>query len=325
MPEISVIIPVYNCGKYLKKCVDSVLNQSFKDLELILINDGSFDGSGNICEEYQKKDCRVKVIHQENKGVSSARNAGLDVAQGRLIGFVDSDDYLAPDMYEFLYNNLKNNKAHVSICGIVNCFIKKSGATKQVRQSPFDGTWILTGKEALKEVLKSRLFSVNPVNKLFDSKLFKGKRYPAGKISEDAFLIPEILSLASKVVYDSNPKYYYIRRENSITTSEFSLKDWNVTEAYKNHLSVVKRKFPDLIKEAEFRYMWSFIYVLDKMISCTNPVPKEEYKKALEFVKKNACKILRNPCFSFKRKLAISMLLLNENLYKKMVSESSKS
>ena len=119
MPEISVIVPVYNCEKYIGKCIESILNQTFKDLELILIDDGSADESGKICDEYKIQDKRVKVIHEKNSGVSIARNVGINVAKGKYIGFVDSDDYLAPDMYESLYENLMKSHADVAICGIM--------------------------------------------------------------------------------------------------------------------------------------------------------------------------------------------------------------
>ncbi len=100
MPEISVIVPVYNCEKYLEKCINSILSQTFDDLELILINDGSSDNSGKICDEFKEKDSRVKIVHQKNMGVSVARNVGLDVSEGKYIGFIDGDDYIESDMYE---------------------------------------------------------------------------------------------------------------------------------------------------------------------------------------------------------------------------------
>ena len=115
---ISVIVPVYNTEKFLKNCISSIANQTYKDLEIILVNDGSTDNSGKICDDFAQKDSRIKVIHQSNKGVGAARNAGLDVAKGAYIGFVDSDDILRPDMYEFLLNNLIVHNADISVCGV---------------------------------------------------------------------------------------------------------------------------------------------------------------------------------------------------------------
>ena len=118
-PKISIIVPVYKVEPYIHKCIDSILNQTFKEFELILVDDGSPDNCGNICDEYAKKDNRVRVIHKENGGISSARNIGLDVSNGEYIGFVDSDDYIKLDMYERLYNSCKVNNADISIIGTI--------------------------------------------------------------------------------------------------------------------------------------------------------------------------------------------------------------
>ncbi len=324
MSKISVIVPVYNCEKYIKKCVDSIIKQTFKDLEIILVDDGSTDKSGKICDEFKIKDSRIKVVHQENKGVSSARNEGLKVSNGDYISFVDGDDYLSEDTYEFLYDNLEKICADISVCGIVNCFFKADGSKKLARQSSFNGSGVLTGKEAMSEALKSRIFSVNPVNKLFAAWLFDNEKFPEGKTSEDAFLIPKILLKSNKVFYSSEPKYYYVRHEGSITTSNFAQDDWYVVEAYKTHFENIKEKYPELIKEAEFRYIWAYIYVLDKIIITKNKVKNDDYLKALNFVKKNALKIFLNPYFSVKRKLAILALLINKKIYKKLVCKINK-
>lgn len=325
MPELSIIVPVHNCEKYIEKCINSILNQTFKDFELILVNDGSSDNSGKVCDYFKEADSRIKVIHQKNMGVSVARNVGLDISNGKYIGFIDGDDYIEKDMYEFLYSNIKKYEAEVAICGIENIFIKNDGSEKLIHQtSDFSGVKILNGEEAFSESLKSKIFSVNPVNKLFDKKLFEGERFPEWKISEDAFIIPSILLKAKKVVCKADIKYYYVRHENSITTSSFFEKDWNVTEAYLNHLNTVKKHYPKLIKEAEFRHIWSYIYVLDKMIVSKNKVSKSDYDKALKFIRKNIFKIIFNPYFSLKRKIVSCVLMMNENLYKKLIIKVNK-
>ena len=324
MPKISVIVPIYNCEKYISKCIESIINQTFHDLEIILIDDGSTDKSVEVCESFAKKDSRVKLICQENGGVSKARNVGLESAQGDFITFVDSDDYIIPEMYERMYKNLIENEADISICGITNYFIKRDGAIEKIRQSSIDGFFVFTGEKAVEESLKSRLFSVNPVNKLFKKKLFYSVRYPEGKISEDAFLIPSILSDARVVVYDSFPMYCYVRRENSITTSNFSSKDWDVVEAYEKHLKKVKNFFPHMIRAAEFRYLWAYTYVMDRMVISDSIVPEEDFKKAFYFIRKNILKIFLNPYFSFKRKAATAILLINKEIYKNMIIKLNK-
>lgn len=325
MPKISIIVPVYNCEKYISNCINSILEQSFKDFELILVDDGSSDRSFEICESFAKKDNRVRAIHQPNSGVSRARNRGLDEAQGEYIGFVDGDDCIDKEMYEQLYKNLADNNADISICGIVNYFIKKDGTTEKIRQSQIDGFWIFSGEQALKEALQSRLYSVNPVNKLFKRKLFDNLRYPEGKISEDAFLIPIVVFKACKVVYDSKPMYYYLRRENSITTSNFSDNDWDVVEAYENHLNMVSEKVPNLKKVAKFRYLWAYTYVIDKiMLSENSENYLKDFNKAFDFIKKNILQIIFNSYFSLKRKIAVTVLLINKKIYKKMIMTVNK-
>lgn len=126
MCEISIIVPVYKVEPYLRKCVDSILAQTFTDFEVILVDDGSPDNSGKICDEYASKDSRVRVIHKKNGGLSSARNAGIDVARGKYLGFVDSDDYIEKDMYELLYDNIVKEQADLSICGIYDVYEGKN-------------------------------------------------------------------------------------------------------------------------------------------------------------------------------------------------------
>lgn len=324
MPKISVIVPIYNCEKYVSRCIESIMNQTFHDLEIILIDDGSNDKSVEICKNLEKKDSRIKLICVENGGVSRARNIGLDFAHGDFISFVDSDDYLIPEMYERMYKNLIDNKADVSICGIMDYFTKRDGSIEKVRQSCIEGFFILDGEKAMEESLKSRLFSVNPVNKLFKRKLFDSIRYPEGKISEDAFLIPSVLLNADVVIYDSFPMYHYIRRENSITTSNFSPKDWDIVEAYERHLKTTEKNFPNILKAAEFRYLWAYTYVMDRMLLSNSAVPEEDIKKAYCFIRKNILKIILNPYFSFKRKIATVILLINKRIYKNIIIKLNK-
>ena len=131
MPKISIIVPVYNVEKYLEKCVRSILAQTFTDFELILVDDGSPDSSGAMCDQFAEQDQRVKVIHKENGGLSDARNAGIEIATGEYLGFVDSDDYIADDMYELLYTNIVKEDADLSICGIYDVYEGKEPVEKQ--------------------------------------------------------------------------------------------------------------------------------------------------------------------------------------------------
>lgn len=314
MPEISIIVPVYNVEKYLKKCIDSILNQTFTDFELILVDDGSTDNSVAICDKYVNMDNRIKVIHKENCGVSAARNTGVESAIGNYIGFVDNDDYIDKDMYELLYNDIISEGADISICGMYECF-----KDKMTKQSKVEGRYVFNNIEALKEVMESKIFSVNPVNKLYKKDLFKGLKYPDGKLSEDAFITPLLIMKAKKVVFNSEAKYYYVRRMESITTSGFKQIDFSVVEAYRGHFEWIKEKLPELKPQAEFRYLWSYFCVLDKMILSNKVLyNKEDFNKIVKIIRKNIINICFNKCFSLKRKLAAIILFFNKKIYKKL-------
>lgn len=313
MPEISIIVPVYNVENYLKKCVDSILSQTYRDIEVILVDDGSTDKSGEICDDYAKKDSRVKVLHKKNGGLSSARNAGIDIAQGNYLGFVDSDDYIEKDMYEILYKNLIDNNADISVCGITNCY--DGNQYPECSKKTF---LVLDSKSALREVLIGSKFSVPACNKIYNKNLFNDIKYPVGKLSEDAFVTPTLISNSKKVVVDTTPKYYYVHRTGSITSSYFKMKDFDVVEAYNINLKMVRDKFPELENQAIFRHLWSYMYVLDKMILTPDFKNSNEYNMVVNKIRSNTFNILKNPFFSKKRKLATLILLFSKSLYARL-------
>lgn len=314
MAKISIIVPVYRVENYLEKCLNSLLNQTLRDIEIILVDDGSPDNCGKICDEFAQRDSRVRVIHKQNEGLSEARNVGITYAQSQFVGFVDSDDFVAEDMYETLYENLIKFDADVSVCGLYNCYSKK-----MVPQFGGKEFFLMDGKEALKVALEGEKFSVNAVNKLYKKDLFLDVNFPKGKLSEDAFTIPQILAKASKVVFDSSPKYYYIHRGESITTSKFKYQDFNVVEAYKKNLEFVRVNFEDLVKQAEFRLLWSYTYVFDKMVLSRDFDDYKSYKEMLDVLRKNTFKMLINPFFLLKRKLAMLILLISPRLYETLL------
>ena len=311
MAKISVIVPIYKVEQYVVKCVDSILSQTLKDIEIILIDDGSPDNCGKICDKFAQKDSRVKVLHKENEGLSAARNTGLTLAKSEYISFVDSDDYLAEDMLELLYNNIIKYDADVSICGLYDCY-----GTKKIPQCASKEILILNNKEGLRLALEGEKFSVNAVNKIYKKRLFDELNFPKGKLSEDAFTIPKILAKAGTIIFDSSPKYYYVHRGQSITTSSFKKNDFNVVEAYSEILKFVKGNFKELTKQAEFRLLWSYTYVFDKMILTPNFAANDDYKKILTILRVNTLKILQNKFFSLKRKIAMIILYISPSLYK---------
>lgn len=224
MPAISIVVPIYNVEFYLSECLESILKQTFHDFELILVNDGSTDGSGLICEHYEIKDKRVKVIHQVNKGVSSARNKGINVSTGEYIAFVDPDDTVEPTMYEILYTEAKSDNLDLVVCPIKTFNLLTN--TKSV-SSVYEGKeGVLYQNDIKSEIIPSFLNNktlslVSSVNKLYKASLFKlnNIRYEEHKShSEDLSLNLKILPYVKKMVYVKKPLYnYYIRRNNSLT------------------------------------------------------------------------------------------------------------
>lgn len=315
MTEISIIVPVYNTEKHLKKCVDSILAQTFKDFELILVDDGSKDSGRNICDEYIKSDSRVRVIHKENGGVSSARNAGIDLAKGRYIGFVDSDDYIDKDMYETLINDIKQYDANISICRIYG------HNSKNHKLLGYSGNekMLFNGLTAMGLVLEGKILSAGPVDKLYKAEVFNNIRYPQGKNYEDAFITPEIIFKSERIIYNPAQKYHYIQRNGSITTSKFKPLDFNIIEAYSKHLDFIQKKAPSLKKQAIYRYFWSHMMVLDKMVVSEDFNDKEKYELITKKIKRNLGEILLNPFFSWKRKLLAFSLIFGKSFYKRLV------
>lgn len=210
MPKISVIVPVYNAGEYLKICLDSILAQTCRDLEILLIDDGSTDGSGSVCDEYAAVDGRVRVFHQKNRGPSAARNRGLDAAVGDYIAFADADDVLAPNMLELLLEDIR--EADMAVCNIQR--ISETGEPGAV--CPIEDA-VLTGRAfAEKLLLPQAWFYVTVPNRLYRRALFDGLRFPEGFLHEDEAIVCQLAARCSRVVTVSKPLYFYRKTAGSI-------------------------------------------------------------------------------------------------------------
>ncbi|EGP5645524.1 glycosyl transferase family 2 [Enterococcus faecium] len=312
MCEISIIVPVYKVEPYLRKCVDSILAQTFTDFEVILVDDGSPDNSGKICDEYASKDSRVRVIHKKNGGLSSARNAGIDVARGKYLGFVDSDDYIEKDMYELLYDNIVKEQADLSICGVYDLYANREPKILTPQYM------VLSKIEAMKMILEAKVVSVQAWNKLYKKEIFDTIRYPEGVITEDAAVILPVLDKTEKVVIDTQQKYYYFHRENSITSSRFGEKDLDTINVWKENEIWIKERHPELSSVAHTRTCWAHFIVLDKIVISNRERNYKGTKEILNFLRSNYFFILKNQYFTRNRKIAATVLQLNVRLYKKL-------
>lgn len=223
MTKISIIVPVYKVEKYLNKCIESIINQTYKNLEIILVDDGSPDSCSKLCDLWGEKDSRVQVIHQKNKGLSAARNVGLQFVTGDYIGFIDSDDFIHPEMFERMLKEILKVNADLCICG--TRWINEDGSLyKNVIQSPIRNELMNQNDAFEKLVWKNGFYYVTAWNKLYKRKIFDEIRFPEGKIHEDEFTIHHIISQCSLIVSIEKELYFYVQRENSIMHNSYSEK-----------------------------------------------------------------------------------------------------
>ena len=317
--KISIIVPVYNVEAYLERCVESILKQTYTNLEILLVNDGSTDKSGELCDKLALRDHRIRVIHKENGGLSDARNRGIDEASSNLIGFIDSDDYIDEDMYETLYRQMVASKADLSMCGHYDVYHQIP--EKQVAEIK---TWELMPEEAIKMVMEAKILSVTAVNKLYKKALFEQLRFRIGKIAEDAFIMVDLIHQCSKIVATNEKKYYYVHRENSITTQKFSLKFLNVIEAYEQNAKIISENYPDLYDVAIMRLNWAYFYVLDRLLVDNDFKDKVLEDRLISYLKKNKKSILMDSRFTRARKMSFLALCLSRKLYLRILLAQTK-
>ena len=319
---ISIIVPVYNVEEYLEKCVNSIINQTYKKIEIILVDDGSKDNSGKICDELKEKDSRIKVIHKQNGGLSDARNAGLQIANGEYIGFVDSDDYTEPDMFETLYNINKKYNSDISIVSFNEIY---NGKIIGVRNSKKIEE--MNKIEAMKELLIDTRIQSYAWNKLFKKELFEGIEFPTNKNFEDIATTLLLFEKANKVVLFEEPKYNYVRRDNSIV----GVKNY---KTYKDYLDVISAKYAYLDGKYEeldlynaYNFVINMIWVYTIIVTFDLDEVYEEYKKHYnlfeQLINKYNNQIIEK--LDNYNKIVLYMLLLDKETSKPAVKELYKS
>lgn len=269
---VTVIIPVYNVEKYLKRCIDSIVDQTYESLEIILVDDGSTDRSGRICDSYAAKFKRIRVLHKENGGLSDARNAGIALATGEYLLFVDSDDFIALDAIEFLLDSIVLYGADISTFGYIAHY--GEGANPGSRVPPKNKQSILSNISALERLLYEQDVTTSAWMKLYKREIFSpGVIFPVGKINEDLGTIYKLFSNAEKVVINTTPKYYYCQRENSIMRSGFTKRRMDGLYFAKEQLVYICDKHPELKSAAQYRLFAEATYITMKM-----PVIRGSYK-----------------------------------------------
>lgn len=273
---ISVVVAIYNIEEYIGKCIDSIIGQTFRELEIILVDDGSTDSSGEICEKYAKSDNRIRVIHQKNAGLSAARNTGMKEAGGEYITFIDGDDYVHPQMIEILYKNIGNTGASISIGNYkeVNCaetIAVESLSGQAVTCAGRDSCFNLYNEQSV-------MFTT-AWGKLYLISLFDDVKYPVGKIHEDEYVTYQLLYNSKFIVYTDDILYYYVQRKESITHEKYDEKNLTLLEMADQVVQFYHKKSDAELKQlAVERALWIGRNLYRRYL----PVQKECRKKVLK-------------------------------------------
>lgn len=261
---ISVIVPVYNVEKYLNRCIESIVNQTYKNLEIILVDDGSPDNCPAMCDKWAARDKRIKVIHKENGGLSDARNAGMKVATGTLMAFVDSDDWIDHNMYQLLHENMTMHNSDISACGVE--MVWENGTTSKLLTKK--GKCVLNTKEALKAVIDGTWLHDPVWYKLYTTNLVRDILFPVGKFHEDVFWTYQAISKANKISVFDLPCYYYLQRNGSIMGEKYSLKRLDALEARIQRILFIENQYPELLRDERIEFCFYCIWSMQKVLRC---------------------------------------------------------
>lgn len=311
---ISVIVPVYNVEEYLPRCIDSILAQTYSNLEIILVDDGTKDNSNVICDEYAAKDSRIRVIHKENGGLSSARNAGIDVAKGEYIAFVDSDDWIEPDAYETMLTLALEENVKLVCAGRYD--VRSGSGERTVGLCP-PKQEVISGEELVRRIFLWDNIDSAAWDKLYHRSLFREIRYPVGKIVEDVPVTYRIALDAGRIGMCSKPVYNYFHRPGSITTSSVSAKTFHFSQHTEKIYPYIREHYPQLKNEARYLRVRSLVYnrmTLDLAGAQARKTFSEEYHQSGKALRKHAGFIVKSPLFRKKEKL--TDLLLAFGLYR---------
>ncbi|MCR4624655.1 MAG: glycosyltransferase [Lachnospiraceae bacterium] len=309
--KISIIVPIYKVEEYLEKCIESLISQTYRNLEIILVDDGSPDKCGEICDHYAAIDSRIKVIHKKNEGVAMARNDGLDIAQGDYISFVDSDDWLAEDTYECFVESMRKYKVDC-VMGCCQVVIDREGELdfRPLREWKLK---IWTQKGAMKSVLVdgSAIW-----NRLFKKEVFENLRFPVGRINDDEYTVLRAYALCNRILFLNKPTYNYRIRKNSITTSAFSMRKVDVFYNAKDNMEYIIKVRPELKDYAEAKFVKAGLYCYYNLLKMKTEEQevKQQKKDALRNIKKELRKIrssiMHNKRIAKRYKAAVAALTM---------------
>lgn len=281
---VSIIVPIYNVEKYLDRCIKSIVQQTYTYLEIILVDDGSPDQCPHICDEWCKRDSRIRVIHKSNGGLSDARNAGLSVATGEYIAFVDSDDWIHEQYVELLYRAVKEYNVDISACDVCLVYTEMK---KNISNNP--GVQVYETEQALNTLISGKIFRAVAWNKLYHRDLLEGEQFEIGRYHEDEFFTYRILGKVQKMVFISEELYYYFQREGSIMNS-ISYKHLDSLDAYIDRIKYFENNFSKLYKIDKMKFCVSCINFYQESFKLDN----KEKKQCIARIKSCRAKVTFN-------------------------------
>lgn len=314
---ISVIVPVYNVEAYLCRCLDSICGQTYKSLEIILVDDGSKDRSGEICDRYMEKDSRIRVIHKPNGGVSSARNQALKIATGKYIGFVDADDYVTDVMFETLHQSITQYNADIAICG----FYKGRTPDAMQRSTSEDTVTLFDPEQSIREMLKKNSYLGYPFNRLFSRSVLVPENEAPVYFDESIHYAEDMLFNCScmlkskKIVYNTTPLYYYVVREGSACQSELTEKRLTMLRAIQVMQEMVSEKYPDLSKNFADYYVSVIAHFIGQASEMSNAVLSKKYIRSL---KKEYTAHIFDAGWNVKRMLKYILVIISPKLFQRL-------
>lgn len=306
--KISVIIPVYKVEAYLEECLDSVVNQTWRDTEILLVDDASPDGCGAVCDRYASADPRIRVIHREkNGGLAEARNTGMELATGAYLFFADSDDWLAENTLERLYEGLKKYGADCC-AGVCVTVLEKENGERLVQGGGRRQERCVTALEAMEQVL---LTCSSACNRLYKRETLENLRFPRGRINEDEPFVLWAYERMERIVFLDCETYFYRKRANSITTSAFSVKKVDCVYNSKDNLEFVTEKAPELIPAAEYKYCKTLLWCYVNLGKLQKDGQAKELRKKLQReLRENRKMALANPYLGLPMKLLAFLCML---------------
>ncbi len=308
--KISLIVPIYNVEKFLSACIESIMKQTYENIEIILVDDGSPDNCPQICDEYAKKDERIRVIHQKNKGLSGARNTGIDNAQGEYLIFVDSDDTVEPTMVEDLYTYAVEHDCAIVACG--RNYVFEDGQV--ICKITDEVSKVYNFADAMHEMNTFTLFDMSAWAKIYKRELFETIRFPEGKLSEDYYIAYKLFDMAQSIGYVAKPLYNYLQRQSSISRNKKINHDF--AYAAKEQMEFLDAKYPELSILGHTAYASANLTVYDFYIKNGVKCPKDklvEFKKA---VKENLGYIRKNEKISKAKRIQFELFTKCTVLYK---------